>query len=924
MNAFITAVVISHDAADFFAATLGAVQDQTRRPDRIVVVDTSHNEILIDAQQNPGVELIRAEPNTGLQQAIKLALGDATTDWLWLLHDDSAPAPDALEKLLAQIEISPSVAIAGPKLVQWNNPRMIAQMGLTLTPFGAPFSSIRGQFDQGQLDDVDDVMAVGTAAVLYRTDVFAELGGFDPAAPPLAADIDYSIRARLAGHRVIVAPQARVRHAELSLNGKRERRWLRTSSKAAIRRSAIHLRLAYSPLALALLFWLFLPAIGLLRAFWRVASKRPELIWVEFASGIWGFFTVFKRLSSRRNIKRTRKLKLRELKPLRATWPQVRSHHRAQAERDELRDNLQAFDRGEIDKLSGVTTAGFVGTGGLWWVLGLIAVSYQWWPRDIAATVGGTIPLSAKWFSVFTHAGASYQNIGLGFFAPSDPFAWVLTALGGLTFWAPSLSVAILLLLVKPLAFMGAWRLAAQVTQQTWLRVLAGLSFAFCPALATAQSDGRLPAIVASLLLPWFVLGLIRAAQIGRITRSSSQSWTWVALSGLSLAAIGASAPNLLPILILSLAFVALIRWRRIGYLVWIVLPLATIFGPTVIYYVVGLAHPLALLADPGLAQASAAAPFLPLPALIASAPIVLFASFALLRKRAGLSVAIWLTALLLLSGAYLIAEINFPAVGVGQANLDTVNGSPAALLSAAGLALSVLFAIALDGIPARNARRVIASLATVLVVLPSVALAVLSSPTPKFTDGRVVPSIVAAEAEQGSTLKLLELTPSVDSAGNKRIAAELVGGDGVHLDDVSLGYRFAIAGLSQAKYREAAQMVADLASGNGASLTERLQQNHIGYVLLPLGSTADFANLGIALDSAPELESVGTTDFGRLWRVREPKQIQDAATSSPWSITKGVQVAILVGFILMAVPGRSPRRKGEESIFIEAGEEAQ
>jgi hypothetical protein len=361
-----------------------------------------------------------------------------------------------------------------------------------------------------------------------------------------------------------------------------------------------------------------------------------------------------------------------------------------------------------------------------------------------------------------------------------------------------------------------------------------------------------------------------------------------------------------------------------VGYLIWVGLPLAALYGPTVLYYLIGLKHPLAILADPGMAVSSAGVPFFDLPGLLVAAAVATVALFAVLRKRFALAMVGWVTVLLAVATAYLVSALSFPAVGVGQAALETVNGSPITLLILAGLALVTLAALAIDGIPAKNARRVIAGVAVFLMVLPGLALAAISPAKLNFTDGRVVPSIVAAEAEQGSNLKLLVLTPSTDAAGNQRLAAELVAGDGVHLDDVSLAYRFSIATLADERYSQIAQLVADLVSANGTPLNQRLKTQHIGYVLVPNGSTAELSELGIALDSVSELETVGSTDLGRLWRVRDPEAADEANESSPWSITKGVQVAILLGFMLMALPARNSRRRGSEEIFIESGEDTQ
>ncbi len=926
MNAFITAVVVSHDAVDYLAAAANALQLQSRKPDRIIVVDSGEGFASEQIAAASGFDYLKVARDSSLQDSIAAVLEgqEQANHWLWLLHDDSAPESGALAALEAEIEKSPSVAIAGPKLVQWQAPRIIRQLGLTLTPNGAPFSPIHGQFDQGQHDDVDDVMAVGTAAMLVKVATFRELGGFDESAPLLAADIDFGIRARLAGHRVIVVPAARVQHAGLSLSGQRDRQWLGAAPKTALRRAAIHLRFAYGSMPLALAYWFFLPLIGLLRAIGQVARKRPELIWSEIAAAFWGYFTVGRRLSSRKKIKTTTSLPARALKTLRASRAEVRASRRADKEYAESVDNLATFEAGGAAALDGGAQRGFAASGGLWWMLGLTALSFAWWPKNVAVTADGLLPLSSNWWDLFVRAGASYQPIGLGFFAPSDPFAWVLTALGGLTFWAPSLSVAVLLLLIKPLAFLGAWKLAAQVSESAWVRAIAGLGFAIWPALQLAQLDARLPALIAALALPWLAIATLRVAQIGRITKSSAQTWTWVATAGLLLAIIGASAPSILPLLLIGLALLTLVRIKRIGYLIWIALPVFAIFGPTALYYLVALAHPLALLADPGLAQGSQAAPFLSGTELIASAPLVFFALLALLRKRIGLVLSLWVFAGIALISAYVIALIRFPAVGVGQAEFETVNGSPAPALIALGLILTILAAVAIDGIPARNARRVITAAAAALVVLPGLVLAGTQAPNLKFSDGRVVPSIVAAEADQGSTLKLLVLTPSTDAAGRKRLAAELAAGDGVHFEDVSLAYRFSIAKLASEKYSKLAQLVADLSSANGTPLAARLKQEHIGYLLIPAGTSDELAGLGMALDSASELEAVGLTDFGRLWRVRSVEQSTEVSDSSPWSITKGVQVAILLGYLLLAIPSRTSRRRGSEEIFIESGEDAQ
>ena len=191
------------------------------------------------------------------------------------------------------------------------------------------------------------------------------------------------------------------------------------------------------------------------------------------------------------------------------------------------------------------------------------------------------------------------------------------------------------------------------------------------------------------------------------------------------------------------------------------------------------------------------------------------------------------------------------------------------------------------------------------------------------------MPSIVAAEAKAGSNLKLLSIRPSLNSNSDLVFAAELVNGDGVQLEDVSLSYRFAVADISakSEEFSQVAQLVADLASGSGHQIQSSFQRLKLGYVLISDSELPQVAELAFSLDSIAELESVGKTEFGQLWRVRMPAQSIANVTDlnqPAWSITKGVQLAILIGFGLMALPTRVRRIADNESeIFVDENEDA-
>jgi hypothetical protein len=468
------------------------------------------------------------------------------------------------------------------------------------------------------------------------------------------------------------------------------------------------------------------------------------------------------------------------------------------------------------------------------------------------------------------------------------------------------------------------------------------------------------------LALPWLVLAVARAASLGvrSVSKTANQTWVWVGLAGLLMAVIGASTPSLLPVLLLGLGLIIILRIRRLGYLIWIPLPVAALSAPTLVNYFgatasLGLTAPLAQLADPGLAQATQKVanwqlllggesfgltlPLIGQISLWLTIPAIGLAVLSLVSKRFASAVTIWAFVLLGLVSAWLMQSLRFPALGVGgdlaTGQSEWVAGSTAAHLGLVGLAIALLAAIGLDQVSVKAARPWLVSILVTLGLLPTAAIAAALPNQFEYSDGRVVPSIVAAEAELGSQLKLLSIAPQQNTDNRLELQAELISGDGVHLEDVSVSYRFALANLQKPndnadevalakaeRFAETKQLVADLASANGSDLGEALTKTGVGYVLVPEGNTALVNDLAIALDSVKELEAVGSTDFGQLWRVLEPNQdLLEADKNSPalWSITKVVQLSILLSFILLAIPsGVSRRASKDSSIFVEAGED--
>lgn len=827
---------------------------------------------------------------------------DANT-WLWVLLPGSEPKPNALAELLAAVADSNTVGQVGPMQLSKQNPKLITQLGLSLSPLGAPVGLVTSQLDQAQHSAVTEVMSVGLGGSIIRTDLLKQIGLPNFKLPGISTDLDYSIRIRRYGFRVLTAPLSKV--------------LVPTAAIKDDRRATIQLRIAHSRLPVALLYWLLLPVITLFRLLVRLSQKRPGLLVAELFAGLWGFITIPARLAGR---PRKAKLSLRSLKSLRAGWTQTSGYKRYEADLEESHQRLAAFTRGDHENTE-IASKSFADAGGFWFTFLLVVVNWVWLPQSQALSGGSLLPLSGNWFDLFARAGASWQPIGQGFFGPSDPFNWVLLLIGSLTFWSPNFAVLLLMLFARGLAFVTAWKALSLLTPKAWQRNLGAAVYALLPAFTASIANGELSAIVVTVLAPWLVFSIARAAGLGRSGNAASdaRTWSWVGLSGVLLALVAAASPSVGLLALAALAVAAFTRIRRFGYLFWIPLPMAAIYLPLVWYE---LGQPLGLLASPTVGAAGK--PNVLSVLFDANNPLhwslgllVLIALLGVASRRWGVAVALAVFGLVAYALLVFVNSLAFPAdvisAGVG---IDRVHNSGNDIAAVLGL---VLVALAIHGLSQvlRKPITALAFSALVMVAVPLALVAATTTPNVEPTNGSVVPLLLEKQAEQGTDLQLLKITKT-----SKDLRVQWMPISGIRLEDANLAYRFSMKSISDNdQYQKLAQAIGDLSAANGVASMDALIGNKVGYILME--QTSENAELAAALEASPNLEGAGLTPFGELWRVKGIGSNDAPKTNhTPWSTTKIAQLASLLSFLLLAVPTRSRRKRADDSaIFIDQSE---
>lgn len=222
----VVAVVVIHEPGDWLGESLAALAGQDYQ-------GLQHLVLVTGSESDPGRRGVLDLVATNLPRAVVRLLGgnpgyaaacnrvlelvEGESGFFCFLHDDVALAPDAISRLVEEVYRS-NAGVAGPKLVYWDEIRMIQSVGTMVDRFGVELAvADEGELDQEQHDAVRDVFALSGACLMVRADLFRAVGGFTADLAIHGADVDLCWRCHAAAARVVVVPAAVARHRESML-----------------------------------------------------------------------------------------------------------------------------------------------------------------------------------------------------------------------------------------------------------------------------------------------------------------------------------------------------------------------------------------------------------------------------------------------------------------------------------------------------------------------------------------------------------------------------------------------------------------------------------------------------------------------------------------------------------------------------------
>lgn len=860
----VAAVVVSRGNSQQLNKTLAGIAIQGYPLSQVVVVETTENQECLELAKGFGfasISSVTSHQGEAIEAGI-LAFQGAPS-WLWILHQDTAPQAGALENLAKAAEISPSVAVIGPKLLDWDHPIQIRQLGLTTTKSSRPFTLVEDEYDQGQFDSAGDTLAVSTAGMLVAMGLWQKLGGIDDSAPTFAQDIEFCMGARALGFRVIVEPSARVLSGGSLSSNLHPANKLFGGRAEALAKAHVHLATILWPAFLLPLLYLAMPLVALGSIPLNLLQKRPARVAGQFSAWLYSWFTVGTRLAARRRLRALGSLA--SLPQLYASWEQI-SYRRSQRFEHEPEPENKA--------------AGYFESGAIWLSLLPVLLGFGLFPQGAIYT-DRLVPLGRSFDAVFASVSSDAQSYLNGVNLPAEPFNWFYALLGVSWPFAPSIALAWFVFLAPALAFAGMWFLVSSVSDRTWVRNASALLFSLSAPLLSLQREAAVVELLAAVSVVWTGYFLSKASFAFNLARS----WRWVGLAGLSGALLAISSPVVFGFSILAAVGLGAIRIRRLGVLVWFSLPGLALLAPW-IQHLVSTGDYEFLTAT----SSSAAAPFDLYQDLAWVLTLGVVGAIALIGSifRLRVSVPLWLLAL-----ALLFASSYQPIVGADSVLL--------ALLAV----LLVLMAISLESVALDWLR---AAAITVLVTTSlglGVLVEFLQPQSFEFGIERLVPALVLAASDVEQGVRTLEITVSGDE-----ISGELIWGDGRNQEEHSLLFEY-FRPASEVD-GQVAQLTGSLIAGNPEGVGALVRALGVDFVLVKADPDSA-GQVKIALDSLSLLQSSGETAFGSLWSVVDRNQSAPIASST--NPVRDLQLLTVGAFALLAIPtpasisGRRVRR---------------
>ncbi|HEY5344208.1 MAG TPA: glycosyltransferase family 2 protein [Solirubrobacteraceae bacterium] len=205
----VSAAVLNFNGRALLEVVLPTLAAQEFDDVEMIVIDNCSSDDSVEYLQRewPNVRVVpTGESNVGVAAALNVGVQAARGELIALLNNDIELDPRWLGELVATLDRYPEAATAAGKLLSYHDRERIDAAGDVFTTAATALGRGHGELDRGQYEREEEIFAPTGGAGLYRASAFADVGPFDESFRAYFEDVDWGLRAQLAGHRSRYVP----------------------------------------------------------------------------------------------------------------------------------------------------------------------------------------------------------------------------------------------------------------------------------------------------------------------------------------------------------------------------------------------------------------------------------------------------------------------------------------------------------------------------------------------------------------------------------------------------------------------------------------------------------------------------------------------------------------------------------------------
>ncbi|GLR18337.1 bifunctional riboflavin kinase/FAD synthetase [Portibacter lacus] len=280
-----TIAIINYNGSDYLESYLPSILYSSNDLVDYLVIDNASTDDSIDylKEWHPEVNILPFTENYGFADGYNRSMKDITSEFTVLLNNDVLVTENWLDPILEIMKADPTIAACQPKIRSLVAPKKFEHAGAAGGYLDAlSYAYCKGrifdevEIDEGQYDGTHEIFWASGAAMVVRTEVFNNLGGFDGNYFAHYEEIDLCWRMKRAGYKILAVNESIVYHLgggtlpyqstrKIYLNFRNSLRTLLKNERGMIKYLKFFLRLILDGAAASMLFikgqWNAIPTV---------------------------------------------------------------------------------------------------------------------------------------------------------------------------------------------------------------------------------------------------------------------------------------------------------------------------------------------------------------------------------------------------------------------------------------------------------------------------------------------------------------------------------------------------------------------------------------------------------------------------------------------------------------------------------------